>query len=328
VRVYERNGWYWFRHGKHRKPLHTQDEREAKKRAEILWRKLADPDYRPTHETTIAAASDVLAAEKRRAGRAAGTVTMIERHGKHFARLWGEAHPLHLIDATAIDRYIARREAEGAVPHTVHKELSTLRGVLRSAKRRDEFRGDIEAIFPEYARKWTPGTRALTSVELLRLLAVLPAERRALCAFIVATAADLASAFAARKTDVELATWRVRVRGTKTSKRARVVPVAAPFRAMLREAYDYLPFRAWGNVRRDLEVACRRAEVPRVTPRDLRRTCSSILRNEYGVAPQYLAGVLGHADSRMVELVYGRLEVDALAKELDARTGRRKRKAG
>jgi integrase len=154
----------------------------------------------------------------------------------------------------------------------------------------------------------------------------LPAERRALCAFIVATAADLACAFAARKSDVDLARWRVVVHGTKTAARRRVVPVAEPFRDMLREAYDYLPFRPWGNVRRDLEVACRRAEVPRVTPRDLRRTTGAILRNEWGVAPQYIAGVLGHADSRMVELVYGKLETDALARELTARTTRKKQR--
>jgi integrase len=245
---------------------------------------------------------------------------MIDRHGAHIARVVGDLTILDEIDATAVDRYIGQRELEGAVPHTVYKELSTLRGVLRSAKRRGEFSGDLDAVFPEYSRKYKPGTRALTYAQVVQLLAALPAERRAFVAFIVATAADLENAFAARKSDVDLKAWRVLVHGTKTTSRRRVVPVATPFRNMLQEAYDHLPLRPWGNVRRDLEVACRRAEVPRVTPRDLRRTCASILRNEFKVAPQYLAGVLGHADSRMVETVYGRLEVDALERELEVRT--------
>ncbi len=321
VRVYLRGNTYWLQHAGRRRSLNTADEGEANRRARELWRRLADPDYRPANKTTLRAAVAERVKDRRRKGRAPGTLTMIERHGGHFERILGGLTILDEIDAAAVDAYISRRELEGAVPHTVHKELTTLRGVLKSAKRRGEFRGDLEEVIPEYARRWTPGTRALTSSQTLQLCAVLPAERRALVAFIVATAADLACAFAARKSDVDLARWRVLVHGTKTSARRRVVPVAVPFRGMLAEAVHYMPFRPWGNVRRDLDVACRRAEVPRVTPRDLRRTAGAILRNEYGVAPQYIAGVLGHADSRMVELVYGRLETDALARELDARTG-------
>jgi integrase len=326
MRVYLRGDTYWLQHAGRRRSLNTKDEAEANRRARELWRRLADPDYRPANKTTLSVAVAERIKDRRRKGRAEGTLTMLERHGQHFSRLLGRTTILDEIDAAAVDSYITKREAEGAVPHTVYKELSTLRGVLKSAKRRGEFRGDIAEIVPEYSRRWTPGKRALTSGQLLQLLAVLPANRRALCAFIVATAADLACAFAARKADVDLATWRVAVHGTKTTARRRVVPVALPFRAMLREAYDYLPLEPWGNVRRDLAVACRRAGVPRVTPRDLRRTTGAILRNEYGVAPQYLAGVLGHADSRMVELVYGRLKTDALARELAARTTRRKKR--
>lgn len=328
MRVYLRGNTYWLQAGGRRRSLNTPDRAEAERRARELWRRLADPDYRPANKTTLAAAVAERLKDRRRKGRAAGTLSMIDRHGQHFVRVLGGTTILDELDAAAVDRYITKREAEGAVPHTVHKELTTLRGVLKTAKRRGEFRGDLTEVVPEYARRWTPGTRALTSGQVLQLCAALPVHRRALVCFIVATAADLENAFAARRSDVDLARWRVTVHGTKTTARRRVVPVPVPFRDMLREAYDYLPLEPWGNVRRDLEVACRRAGVPRVTPRDLRRTTGAILRNEYGVAPQYIAAVLGHADSRMVELVYGKLETDALARELDARTGGKLRAAG
>ena len=57
---------------------------------------------------------------------------------------------------------------------------------------------------------------------------------------------------------------------------------------------------------RDIRAACRRASIPEVTPRDLRRSHAKILR-ALGVEPHLIAGMLGHADSRMVERVYGRL---------------------
>lgn len=321
MRIYLRGDTYWLQAAGRRRSLQTKDRKVAETRARDLWHRFADPDYRPTNKTTLRAAVKAYADDRRRAGRADGTLTMIDRHGGHFERLLGGLLVLDELDATAIDQYIGKREGEGAVPHTVYKELTTLRGVLRAAKRKGQFGGDLDACFPEYSRKYTPGTRALTSRQVLQLLAVLPANRRALVGFIVATAADLDNAFAARKADVDLTRWRVAVHGTKTAARRRVVPVAEPFRGMLREAYDYLPLEPWGNVRRDLAVACKRAGVPRVTPRDLRRSCGKILRNEYDVEPTLIAGVLGHADSRMVELVYGKLEVDALDRMLAARTG-------
>lgn len=65
-------------------------------------------------------------------------------------------------------------------------------------------------------------------------------------------------------------------------------------------------FRPWANIRRDLHAACYRAEIPHGSPNDLRRTFGRWLRKA-GVEPQLIAPAMGHADSRMVERVYGRL---------------------
>ena len=65
------------------------------------------------------------------------------------------------------------------------------------------------------------------------------------------------------------------------------------------------------------DAACARAGIERCSPNDLRRTCATWLRAA-GVAPDLIAPVMGHADTRMVERVYGRLSPQALATRLAA----------
>ena len=62
----------------------------------------------------------------------------------------------------------------------------------------------------------------------------------------------------------------------------------------------------WPNARRDLAGACARDGIGRVSPNHLRRTFASWLK-QAGVDSMTVAGLLGHTSSRMVELVYGKL---------------------
>jgi hypothetical protein len=77
-----------------------------------------------------------------------------------------------------------------------------------------------------------------------------------------------------------------------------------------------LLFRPWGNSRRDLTQACERAGIPPVSPNDLRRTFGTWLRL-HGVAPHFIGVAMGHADSRMVERVYGRMPEENLRATLN-----------
>ncbi len=79
-------------------------------------------------------------------------------------------------------------------------------------------------------------------------------------------------------------------------------------------------FERWSNVGRDLPAACRRAGIERLTPNDLRRTCSTWL-HVAGAEIGDVAGVLRHADTRMVERVYGRRAPDAIGASLRRRLG-------
>lgn len=69
-------------------------------------------------------------------------------------------------------------------------------------------------------------------------------------------------------------------------------------------------FPRWLNVRRDLEAACKRAGIAKVSPNDLRRTFAS-WQAEAGVPEAVTASLTGHTSSQMVRRVYGRIGSDA-----------------
>lgn len=65
--------------------------------------------------------------------------------------------------------------------------------------------------------------------------------------------------------------------------------------------------RPWTNMVRDLSQSCERAEVPRCTANDLRRTFASWLI-QGGVSNRIVADLMGHGTTRMVDMVYGKLD--------------------
>ncbi|HEY3500722.1 MAG TPA: tyrosine-type recombinase/integrase [Polyangiaceae bacterium] len=311
-RLYKRGGIWWFQFLGKRRSTYCSDKVAASLVARDIERRTVDPTYRPPNHTTLAKALRGYVAQQTEREKAHGTLKMYERHIRHIARLLGGATLLASIGAKEIDGYVSTRLEEGAARSSVGKELSTIRGTLKRARRHGEYPLALDEVMPSgFALDYTPGTRHLREAEMRRLLSALPPARRAVVAFIVATGADWNSVERATRTDVNLRAGTVRVRGSKTSHRSRTVPILAPFADLARYAAARMPFEPWGNVRRDLEVACRRAKVPRVTPRDLRRTHGSILRQK-GVEPHLIGKMLGHADSRMVERVYGQIPADAL----------------
>jgi hypothetical protein len=99
------------------------------------------------------------------------------------------------------------------------------------------------------------------------------------------------------------------------------VPIVEPFTELVARAHRYLlahgSFTSWANSTRDMALACKRAQVPRVTLRDLRRTFGRVLRAR-GVAPQLIGPMLRHSDSResgrVAELHYAQLEAETLGR--------------
>lgn len=310
MRIYKRGKIYWCQFRGKRRSLHVADRKAAELAARELERSYADPAYIPAHQTTLGRALVRFKERQVERGRAEGTVTMYAGHIGHLARVLGEHTPLTAIAANQVDHYISKRKREGAHASTVGKELSTLRGTLKLAARRGEYHRPLEQVMPDgYSNEYVPLDRHHTEEQIPKLLAELAPKRAAVCAYIVATAADLRCVEDAKPEDFRPAS--ILVRGTKNRHRWREVPILKPFAELVALARAHVPFEPWGNIRRDIAAACRRANLPRVTPRDLRRSHSKILRAR-GVTPQLIGPMLGHVDGRMVERIYGRIPADAL----------------
>jgi len=263
------------------------------------------------------------------------TVRFYETKAGHLVRVFENTDddtyvPFKLPDLQArhVDSYVSRRRAEGAHEATIAKELVTLRAALKLAVRAGLWLGNPAAVLPiGFAPEYRPRSRYLTPDELAKLLGALLADQAGRAAFIVATSASWGESCRAMRVDVADDLSTVYIRGTKRSTRLRTVPIVGETaRSLLEYALAYargeggLLFHPWANVRRDLAKACRDVKIPRCSPNDLRRTCATWLRAA-GVSPDLIAPVMGHADTRMVERVYGRLPIEDLRRRLSQAMG-------
>jgi len=335
VRVFKRGKVYhcyiYDAHGeRHKRSTHCHDKEAAERVARQLERDFADPDHAAARAATLTHALKLLLktrSEESRAGRkSAATVAFYEGKAGHWVRLLehnkaGEYHPFLLakLRARHVDDYISKRRSEGASDHTISKELVTLRAALKLAKRAGLWLGDVAQLLPvAFAPEYKPRERWLPMAELQRLLAQLQPDHAARVAFIVATSACASEADRAMRADVGSDLSHVLVRGTKRETRWRTLPVfTRDQRALLGYAMTHAEgeggrlFRPWGNVRHDLEAACARAQIERCSPNDLRRTFAHWMRHA-GVPLELLAPLMGHATTKMLEKVYGKLDREKL----------------
>jgi hypothetical protein len=186
---------------------------------------------------------------------------------------------------------------------------------------------------PEYV----PKGRSPTRVEVARLVPHLSPDSAAAVAFILATSAEDSALRRARRGDVpanlDEADVRVPIRGTKNRRRNRLVAIVTDEqRALLEYALRFgegrgdALFGSLDNLRRDLATAAAKAGIAHVSPHDLRRACGQWLI-DLGVPLELVSRVMGHADTRITELVYAKVKdedvVDRMIDALDPRYARR-----
>ncbi len=337
-RLFKRDGiWYvWVpkRGGGTRKvTTNCTDKDAAKDRAKELEREAVDPSYAAANKATTSDACDRYVMSRKARGRAEGTLHFYGVKLGHVVRLMPAR--LNDIDAVACESFIATRMAEGAKQTTVKKEIRALGSMLRHAGRLGLYTRNLDTVIPELEDTYEPRERFLMPLELVALLYALPRERAAHVVFIVATGARWGESVRACRDDVDA--QMVSMRGTKTQRSRGVVPVPPTMRVALAwslaNATDRSTqglrlcapnekspplFASWGNVRRDLAVACAKIGIAPVTPNDLRRTFGTWLRKS-GVTTDLIGAAMRHTTSRMAELVYGRIGPDDLDRLISER---------
>lgn len=221
MRLYKRGRiwWTWYYPDGKRKDVSTRcrDKRAAALVARQYERLAAAPPDPTANQTSLAQACEHFRVDRRNRGRSPDTLRFYATKLGHLLRVFGSEISLDDIDAVAVDAYLGKRLDEGASRSTVAKELGTLRGVLRLAKRMHRFAGDVGTILPEgWSAGYVPRKRSLTHEQARKLIAALPPGRAAHVAFLLVSGARWKPSTKARRRDFDLERGLVEVRGTKT----------------------------------------------------------------------------------------------------------------
>lgn len=300
------------------------DKKAALIVAAKLERAAVDPDYAAQNEARLTDLTDDYIKSRERLGRAAGTMHHVKVKAGHLRRLLPDM--AFLVDHPEVERFIDRRLEEGARRTTIKKELRVLKATLRLAAKNGLFKANPDNAIPELEDDYVPVERFLTPWEFASLVMALKSDARAaMVVFIVVTSARWGEAVRAEREDAFIRNGRqfVRLRGTKTKKSKREVPIVGEVAGTLL-AWSFahaLPghgalFPSWINVRRDLHAACRRLKIRPCSPNDLRRTFATWLQQS-GAGNELIAQMMGHTDTRQVERVYGRMTPDDVGRLLD-----------
>lgn len=320
AKLYRRGTVWWISWSREeRESARTKDKQAAELVLRRRERERADPVHAAAQAATVESCVNAYLAGLRARGRAEQTTVYYRRKLGHFVRVLGKTTPLADVTARELERYASERAEEATSPVTIGKELGAFRSALRLARRRGEYHLDPALVVPEgFSGTSPPRETWITEEQATRLLAVLPPHRARHVALFLATGMRLAESYRAR---------REHIVGTKTDRATRDIEVPDYARPLLEQAVAGVKsgplVQHWheGSRARDLAAACVRAKVPRVSANDLRRTAAHWLRQR-GVEASLVAAWLGHADTRMVERVYGRMKgrelSDAIGNRLDA----------
>ncbi len=267
-----------------------------------------------------------------------------ESKASMVAAVIGEETLVSRVTAVMVDAYISTRRQhrtqrdEPVTDHTICKELAVLRAALTLAKRRGNWAGDLDAVFPssgDFSAGYDPkksGERALSRRDVGALHAwgldhrgmtpkqwARERERRevilAIISYAIATGSEMAALERARWDDIAADRRTVHVRGTKNDHREADVPIATLEQAWLLDyATRYapgsgdlmFPASVLSNVRRGFARASAGAGVHHFSPHNVRHTLAQWLVAG-GVHSAIVGRSLRHADGRMVESTYGHL---------------------
>lgn len=316
--LYKRGGIWWCRTDPvEGVPRSTKSKTRAgaKEWLQERERRAANPSYAASHEETLKVWVGKMLADKEQL-KSEATLRFYKQKSGHLLRIFGEECPLVRINSDAVDDYKNKRFAEGAHHYTISKEFNALRQTLKKAARASVYAHDLATLFPsEFGLGYSPRETVLSPEAEEVMRRELPPERWGAVAYILGTSARLGELMRAEPGDWDKAKGTVLIRGTKTEKSRRVIPVLSVTRAYLEAAQPYLPFQ-WPRMAKDLAEFCVKWKLPHVSPNDLRRTCATRLI-EAGCEPYFVSRITGHSDLKMLKKVYDRSTVESVGERME-----------
>lgn len=279
--------------------------------ANDLERRATDPTYAAASTSSLDGMIRAYFADLDRRGRSASTKKIARQKVGHFGRIWGLNMRVVHITARLVLEYIDARKSEGVTDHTIKLELGHLRQMLAIARHVGTFHEESSRILPPFfSKKHKPRERWPTPAEMAALLPELEPSRAAHVVYILATGARREESFRARRVDADFVRGVVHVHGTKTKLADDDVPITRVNEPLLRFALSNAPgadrlFHPWGNLSRDLDAACARAKIPKLTPNDLRRGFARwhLLA---GIDVQKVSKMLRHATDKLAQTTYAK----------------------
>jgi integrase len=284
-------------------------------------RRAANPAYSASHAETLGKWVRRMVADKQQQ-RSAGTVDFYTKKVGHLLRLFGEGCALSAVNSEAVDRYKDQRFSEGAAHYTISKEFTALRQTLKRAARAGVYANDLSTLFPpEFGHGYTPRETVLPDDIEDQLRLELKPHQWAAVAFVIATSARFGEMRRAQPGDWDRERGTVLIRGTKTAKSHRVIPVVSVMVPYLEAAEPFLPFD-FDSLTQQLKRICKRKGWSPITANDLRRTCSTRLI-EAGADPYAVTRVTGHTNTKILKKVYDRSRVDAAGEAIEGQIAAR-----
>ena len=206
---------------------------------------------------------------------------------------------------------------------TIRKELIALRQLLSHGEKKGIWAGDLKSIVPpqkEDANDSEAGDRWLTKKEFEILFGMLRIDRQFWLLCAVNLGCRLSELHGLRWEDIDLETRTIRIRGTKTAKARRSVPISKDLMVWINAIPEERRFgnlvERWNCYHRDLNKLCEKIRVPPICANDFRRTfCSWMLQN--GVTIDTLVLLMGHSSRKMIERVYGQLGIGDHRRAID-----------
>ena len=296
-----------------RKSTRESNKERAHAVARELERQHADPTYRASNGTSLSVASADLKEHLENKGRSAETLKFYGVKLSQVGRLLGADTPLSAVTTDAVDAYIRARKSESASRYTISKELTALRMLLRVARRKGKFDREVSQVMPVgFSTGYVPRKRRVTREEAWALIgATESGSIGRYVAFVCATTAR-DSAVARAVGAHYLPGIGIQVHDFKTAASTRTVPLTRVTQPFAELAFAGVPANrqvapGLGSVRHALDRACARLGIDHVSPNDLRRSVAHWLLAA-DVPRDIVAAFMGHASTKMLDLVYGKLD--------------------